>query len=407
MIERIKNKILSVTELISLEINITGDNAFLITGIHLKSRNNKLIKLQEYQRITSLKDLAEKVPPKIPLSIAISGKGLLIRKKDSGSFLTNPVTDFLPGSNPVEFYYQTITEKNTSYAFIIRKEIVHDLQKQLLDMGFVLISISLGAAGITNILPFFAKEDTLVENYCYNIALTNNQIENIQAITPDYSGIQFPEKLIADQYYKDNLLISLGNAIETFITPLKQLDNGIINEKIHHTRSNYGYYKYVTAGGWFMLLFTLVILVINYFTFNYYFGKNQELSAEKLLSEQTTINREKLKAETDSIYIFLHNAGWDQPTNHSYIIDRIAALLPGTVVLTSFITAPKDEQSDEGNSFLDKKIIISGTSEYPTDLNIFINAIKNLSQIKNINLENYQYKKEINAAVFKLDISIL
>lgn len=403
MIKYLKDKMLALTEVAGIEINISGDDKLLIHAVHLKNENGKIKKINELTNLKDFEQLKSKLDINIPLCVAISGKGILIRKGVAGN--SNTISDFLPGINPNDFYAEKlILNEDSQHLFITKKEVIIPLLQQLQSMGFSVIYLTLGLAAIGNVLPFLSGDiQYLITTQSY--VFSNNAKETNIGSHSKEIDFHTEELLLKNQYFKQVSIVAFSVALEPFITSLSTLSGGYEEDTIIKTRKELADKKIFRFAGWTCLLGFFLILLINYFVFNYYYNKNTELneSASQLLQRQKEY--ESQKKQLDSSVSFMSTLGWDLSSKHSYHLDRIAALVPGSVVLTSLQSSPTIENTESNVQLFDnKKILVSGTCDQPTDLNDFVNAVKNLPETRTVTLKNYVYKKEKATAIFMVEI---
>lgn len=403
MIKYLKDKILALTEVAGIEINISGDDKLLIHVVHLKNENGKIKKVNELTNLKDFEQLKSKLDINIPFCVAISGKGILIRKSVTGS--NNTISDFLPGINPNDFHTEKlILSQDNQHLFITKKDVIIPLLQQLQSMGFSVIYLTLGLAALGNVLPFLSGDiQYLITTQSY--IFTNNAKETNIASHSKEIDFHAEELLLKNQYFKQVSIVAFSVALEPFITSLSTLSGGYEEDAIIKTRKEFADKKIFRFAGWTCLLGFFLILLTNYFVFNYYYNKNTELneSASQLLQRQKEY--ESQKKQLDSSLSFMNTLGWDLSSKHSYHLDRIAALVPGSVVLTSLQSSPAIENTESNVQLFDnKKILVSGTCDQPTDLNDFVNAVKNLPETRTVTLKNYVYKKEKATAIFMVEI---
>jgi len=401
-LSHIKKRILSLHELGAIDFYLTKQDDWVISAVHLRRKDKKLLKESESPKVGEISALPSAIPVRIPIVVTINGKGVLLRKSEV--HLTNPVAHFLPGSNPDEFYWDMYEAGGVWYVFIARKSLVEKVSIQLKELGYKLIGVHIGAGGIRNVLPFMKDRSALIKTFHYNISIDKGQVIGIEAV--DHSSeVIFEESLLGNLYFKDFYLLSLGAALEGFVKEIPAITEGLAMPLVRHARKEVEWHRYYTLASWFALLSLLVMLLVNYALFSHYFSRNRELGASQALVRQSSEEEAALRGKVDSGYAYLDSLGWLKHSRNSYYMDRAAALILGSIVLNGMSTNPLQEgNNSEDFVFQAGMMRISGTCDDPDDLNTFIGSLRNLEMVQKVTLRTYQYKKDLGTSQFTVEV---
>ncbi|ANH80046.1 hypothetical protein A8C56_02770 [Niabella ginsenosidivorans] len=405
MFTAIKNNIITIKEAVGLDVHIQPDDRWLFSAVYVKITKGKLIKAADYPGVRTIKELKNRLPPNVPVAVCINGKGILMRETDTT--VTNLVNLLFPGSNPGDFYSVPLTANETKqFNFICRKTLVEQVLQQLKNAGIEPVAVSIGVTLFLNILPFLAEEALEIPAPSYTITVKNKACASIiYRINSEEHTI--PSLNIGGFSYTSPQVNLLATVLDLLLKPADWQGGAIVTPEITAARQNYKYYKLFSFTKWAVLSVTLFLLLVNFFVFSYYFNKNKAVVQQGNLVKETSQANALESARSDSSYAFFVNAGWNKNTRHGFFIDRIAALAPPTVQFTLLQTAPVQESLGTGDFlFSNNKIILSGISSDPTDLEIFSRAVKNIPGVVTVTLNNYLYKRDLAAAVFTIEITV-
>ncbi|MBO9620535.1 MAG: hypothetical protein J7539_16040 [Niabella sp.] len=396
--------IITIKEAVGLDVHLLPDDRWLFTALHVKLVKGKLIKVKEYLDHKGLEHLQKQLPKNVPVVVTVNGKGILVRETDVAD--VNLINQLFPGGNPNDFYVQSLKiNEARQYSFICRKSLIGQVLDRLKAAQIIPVYISAGAESFHNILPFVTEPDLELKAPSYTVKIVNKEISSVvYLINPENQKTLSWD--IGGYAYQGGHVNLLATLLDVLLKPANWQEGSILTPAIEKAREEYKYNRLFNFSKWAILSVTLVLLLINFFVFNYYFNKNKELLQQTNMSSgRTQAGLET--ARSDSSYAFFTGAGWNKNTRHGYYADRIAALAPPSLKLTLLQTAPMQESVGSGDFvFANNKIVVSGTSADPTDLEVFSRSIKNIPGAETVSLTSYLYKKELDAAVFTIEITV-
>lgn len=374
----------------------------IISGVHLKVQKGKVVKFKAIERVTHFKEL--QLPKNIPVAVTLNGKGVLVRT-NKGRATENLVSNWFPGVNPQDFLYTLHDiESEDNMAYIARRNFVEDVIKEMNEAGIRILSLTLGTSPVNTVLPFMYRGLTELSTPTLKLDINEKKIMTIKQEW--YPHAVYKEIEIGEVHYHTNQVLALGAALNLLSLPADKVHSDIRTSEISYLQKDYVYYKLFRFTGWAVLITLLTLLLANFFVFNHYYTKNNELVQSNSLINAQLDNSLEGNAQVDSSYNFFMRSGWNRITKHGYFADRIAALVPPTVSLTGLQAAPLQESVGMNDYvFSQDKIWVSGTSADPTELETFSRSIKNISGVQGVAIKNYVYKAEIGAATFLIEIT--
>lgn len=403
MIRYIRNHIITIREAIGLDVHFMDEGGMVISGVHLKVQKGKVVKLKAIERVTNFKDL--QLPKNIPVSVTLNGKGVLMRA-NKGRATENLVSSWFPGVNPQDFLYTLHDiESEDNIAYIARRTFVEEAVTEMNEAGVRIMALTLGTNPVNTVLSFMYRG--IIEINTPTLKLDINEKKIIAVKQEPYRQAVYKEIEIGEMHYNTNQVLALGAALNFLSVPADRVHSDIKTSEISYLQKDYVYYKLFQFTGWTVLITLLTLLLVNFFVFNHYYTKNNELVQNNSLINAQLDNSLEGNAQVDSSYNFFMRSGWNRITKHGYFSDRIAALVPPTVSLTGLQAAPLQESVGMNDYIFNQdKIWVSGTSADPTELETFSRAIKNINGVQAVAIKNYVYKAEIGAATFLIEITI-
>jgi hypothetical protein len=412
MFRKIRQTILQLREAAGIEISLLPEEQVLIRGVSLNIGKGEVVKRSEFQSLSSYEGLVKKLSTKIPLAVVIHGKGVLQKKIPGAPARENVFEETLPNANPNEFFVEIAEFGHFSWLSIIRKDLLEKTLCQLQALGFRLLSVSIGPGSIESIVPFinFEKE-RIVRNDPFEVTISEqNKIADIaQAQAGKQGGHPADPKAeynIGNQYVLASSVLAFAAATGLLSAGLAG-HTGIETDIVSKERDEYAYFRYFVAGRWALMITVFFVLLVNFFVYSYYFNRNSELKTSLAVNSQQSSSYERIRTGIGSRQAFFESNGWNRSSRLSFYADRIAGLVPSGTVLTSIRINPLNNGVfPDGTGVVFKRDIIqiAGTCDDPTELNRWMNNLRNIDPIRKVSLLDYSYKREMATGTFTMEI---
>jgi hypothetical protein len=408
MWKKIEQQLTKIDKATGIELALLPDGKVIYNAVTLNLKKNSASKEGEWHFIDSLETLTKELTTETPIVLVINGKGVLTKKIPAPTLPINPIGELLPNANPAEFYYQTTQYDKFGVASIVRKEIVDQVVQQFREKNYKVLQVFLGFCSSNTLLTFLKAEpgSFLATNF-YQLQLNGRQtladFSTKEFSNKSFEQIEYP---VANQYVKSNSLLSFGAALQ-LLTDDIQRPPLIAVHGIEEERKEYRLFKFFKAALWGLLIFVFASLLISFLLYNNYFSRNKELQLQQNFSKEKTdqllLSGKQLKNKEN----FLLQAGWNQSGKISFYADRIANFTPYNTLLTKMEIYPLKtnvNSAEGGMRFKKDTIVVAGTCENPTEINQLVNNLKAIKEFKEVNVKNYQYKKEAGTGVFTVEL---
>jgi len=371
-------------------------------GIEISSLNNRdtylvsllqkrktELELEQQFEVESIHLISTKLPKNQHAFLVINTSQVLFKKVTTTSSNQNTILNVaFPNINGNEFYYEIISgNNNTSFISLCRKEYVDDIIADFKAKNIVVTSFSLSSNIIAEITDFIPSKSILSSNA--TIILNGN-----------ISDINITNTITKQEEYNINglptlnkYILSLSGALTTFLNTNHRISN--FEEKTNSLTKDFKHLILFKKGLQGALILFLLILLLNFFLFNHYYTKVNELQQT---SEVNTINKnailsldKKLKKTEKLATDILKSSA----SRSSFYVNEIIKIIPNSILLSELNYQPLQKRIKKGQHILieNNTIIVSGES---SDSEAFSNWIKQL--------ENYDWIDTVG--IFYSDINI-
>ncbi len=392
-----------------VELAIQSDGKYLFHLATLKKEKSTIVIEQQVVCVNTIADLKEKIDAKMPLVISITGKGIINKKIDATPIDSNKIllNKILPNANEAEFCIQkTLIDDKSIFVSVIRNSLLDEILNEFKTIGIDSIQeCYLGPFAINNCLPFIDEKINNIQLKNYKLGVKNGLIQDLNQ---DDTFTAENVITIGDDPIQLEQLISFATA---FSYHRNTLNSGIVNSiLLEELKLNFKEKRKFVSRTWAMLLSFFFILLINYFVFNNYWTKNNEISSRLEINKSSLNRLDTLKNEFQQKKMFMQQNGLMENSLTSFYADKLAESLPNSISWTNLEIHPvkKKEANAESDliQFENKIIRISGNCQYSLDLNDWMKHLKNFLWIDKLELLNYKQDNANDKGAFLLEIQL-
>jgi len=363
-------------------IEISSSNSkdtFLVTS--LRKRKKELTIDMQFE-VESVDSIQEKLPKKQHVFLAVNTSHVLFKKVTTSSTNQNAILNAaFPNINTQDFYYEIISgNNNTSFIALCRRNYVDTIIDDFKAKNIFVTSFSLSNNLITEITDFVTLK---------SIQSSNAQISLDHKIT-DVSITDANNN--QEEYNVNGLLtlsryvLSLSGALTSFLNTNNRVSNS--EEKINSLFEGFKHqilFKKVLQGS---LIVFLVALLLNFFLFNHYFSKVNELqqtSQVNTINKNAVLSLDKKLKKTEKIATDILKSS---ASKSSFYVNEIIKLIPNSVLLSELNYQPLQKRIKKGQNILiqNNTIIISGVSSESESFSNWIKQLENQDWIHTIDI---------------------
>jgi hypothetical protein len=395
MIKFFKNKLIRINSIAGVEA-VLEDNGQLTYNVCLVELNNEVAQLKEsFAGVKSLEELS-KIIKGNPVSLTVTGKGVLYKK----AFMSSAQKEdldlhmVLPNVNPSEFIFSAVPMGQDYHFFIIRKLIVQQLLKVFSDNNIYTISLFVGLGVLKSIHSYIAERNFSMAGYMVSLEPT------MKFVMDSEGNCANTEVKIGDETIPPNLLTAFSSSLGGLIEP--GLSHLFENNRIEFNQKRI--YHFLL---WTMSSIIAICVFLNMLIFVITNNKYDNLSSQntKLLNDLSKF--QNLKKEYNEKEGYLRRAGWLSNSQNSFYIDQLSLTRPEEIILESLIIAPLNEEMTrklKKIQFNQGVIRVVGKCVNPILLNPWIQNIRDMGWVKEVNSSKYYFDHKNKTGVFELEI---
>jgi hypothetical protein len=387
-----------------VNIWLKPDGGIRISACELVLDRQALDIVHQFINLSSLKELEEKLPAKLPVALNLSGKGILM--KQVGKLETVNASAFatlLPNASFEDFYVQHFPSGEQSFVALIRKVEADKWIQAIQDSGYQCLSLSLNAFPAANIV-------SQLNEYGEEIVFDGHRIvRNADGgwlsyqTKPEFKA-PFPVK-IASEKVEEQIILPYAAAFQLLLAgriPQIQAAVPALKTALNKTRET-GKLK---AGGIVALVAFFILLLINFALLSYYSAANQKMAGQVSQTVQSSADLQTLMAKIHQQEDILQRMGWEKGISKSVMVDQIAQCMPAGISWQQVaINAPKPVSGQKEVEFQSRRIEIKGYSVQLLPVNEWQARLKIKPWVKEVQLEEYNYSQEMNTGQFTLTLT--
>ena len=389
------NKLLYGNQFIGIEIFSLNDGQN-VAVLNIKKENNELIITQKESR-SSIDKLTKKIAKNHPIALIINNNNIIQKEVDSIEINELKILGkAFPNLKVVDFYYEISTLNSKSIVAICRKSYVDELILSYKLIDIPITKISLGVCSISSIVSFnidpILKTNTQQVDSANEVAIIK-PIEKNLVSTYDINGLAIESTFLMCFSGIFNLVIGIqnrGSIVE-------------LNSRLYNTFYQYSFFNKALKAIIYVLL---SILLINFFTFNYYFKKANDtatsLNANKNIIKKIKVIKAHLKIKNEKVANYINSSN----SRSSKIISELIKPLPNSILLSELIFHPLEKKIKQEEAIVTQNniILISGVTSNNEAFTNWVEEIEHFNWLKNVTIVNYG-KNEVKETVFTLKLN--
>ncbi|UUC46509.1 PilN domain-containing protein [Flavobacterium cerinum] len=369
-----------------------GDSFNLLT---VKRKGNK-IDILETATYDSYEELKKKIDIKLPVIVALDGKGVLNKKID---FNNEGDVNWQKNVDYNSIYFTAYKSGTANYMSFCRKNAVDEVLQKFIGDKFQVVDVYIGAF-LTALLQPAVNEKKILSG---DLMLEFDD-EGFTGFTKQFAEIPMKLKYkIGDDSINSDFIPLYGVLVHFFLQPkeVTKTESGMLNvEEII-------YKKAFTLFGTIMLVGFLLSLMASYLLIQYYGSKNAELNLQNVYSNQSyqlILEMEKQKEQKENI---LKESGFSSSKFLTYYSYELIKMTPGDIRLNEVNIVPlaKEVKANERVLLDPKTILLKGETYNETSFNNWMSNLKTIKWIKKFEI-NALKKDKKNKSQFEVKITI-
>jgi len=381
---------------LAVDLQIKSGGVWRFDCVEIKKEKGELVLKEQFENL-SKESFLNKTHAIHPVYLFINGKGILSKKiKDEAN--ENRVLEFLlPGAKRRDFFLEKFEDDQSSIYSIIRNDLLSEIVEFFESNNYRLINFSINPG----ILSAFAKIDDKLEqvsNAFYQLDFKNGVIQDLSS-TVNQGLVPFGSQSLSTAN-SSSLAIHLQEQFGNFVNRENEFVSNAVKEEKFKTWMQYG----IAAS----VAFLLVLMTANYFAFDHYSSKQDELNNSYANKKSEILEIDRLKESISKKKALVNYAGIDQYHNYAFYADQIANTIPKQINLTQMFLSPmegglKDKKKAEHKREL---IWLKGNINQEEYFDSWIEELKELNCCKKVKINQFSYDSKKRTNEFYLVIEV-
>lgn len=337
----------------------------------------------------SLEEILRKADKKIPFIVHIRGAGVLARSVENAP---NYKERLLVSGREDEFYFNSYERSGSVLVSFARKNILDEFLTQIEAVKGFIWSLYIGPS----ILPFKSVDlNTIQSDYVITFPSSDQVIilKNEQNLSENQIQATYLEAIINYTFQKSSNPDSFHQ--------------GITEETLKETKSNYKDYKLFRTIGLSILSFFLISLTINYFLVNHLNQVAADYEQEIAGYQDNFAVIDRTKQEKQRKLILVQNSGIQSGNLLSYYADEIGMTVPKEIQFTEMELFPLIQQLKPKHKVEtdNSKITIHGITMNSKVLDDWMEDLEKKEWVQSVEVMNYSRLDDKNS-IFHIIIHI-
>ncbi|OFX68955.1 MAG: hypothetical protein A2X12_05470 [Bacteroidetes bacterium GWE2_29_8] len=378
-----------------------ADNSELYRYFLFKIKDDNIL-IVNHVCSESIDDIVPLLSYSVPTSVVIYGKNVITRNLDTSGGLDYEglIRMIIPNVNIDDFFLQELklTEKE-SIVSIIRTDFFVEIIKKVSINGLLLTNVYIGPlvfSAVANELNY--KSEITINKYCFTLdGLKIKKIDTVLENDEDkiiFKGLEINQ---------DNSL-EFSAGYNYFFKKIKLLSSE--QAELKNRENEFDDFLTVRLLAILSLITFFILLLVNFFIYDYFYSKYNYLENKTATYNDYIIKRNNLEKLVNEKKKFLETNGFLEKTKFSYYADRIASMIPNEIILNQMTLNPLKKRKNDNSEFEVERnyIIINGSTRNTIVLNNWINDLKKLRWIKNVEISFYNHEEQVAPALFTIKL---
>lgn len=344
----------------------------------------------------------------LPLTLAITGKGVLVRKVSQAK-AEHPDTlaqELLPGAKAADYYFDVIPASlGQVMVSMVRRTVVDSLLQDLQANGFKVLSLSIGPLAVAPIATLVDMEgpEKQIDIAGYIIKFNQDDVpEQIErSVTQQSSSYK-----IAGETLKASEVLPFASALGFWLSSTEDL---IAKEPIGPVYEEYLHKRLFQTALKGVLGVFFVALMVNFALFNHQYQLNTELRQLSGNKQERLQYFEMLKKDYDQNVAFLGGEGWLKLARVSYYADELAATVPKEIVLTQMVVYPdttSKKNTKDRSRYNTSGMLLTGQVNSSVLLQEWTANLRTAPWVHSVTVKNYSQENPSALGVFDMVVEV-
>ena len=369
--------------------------------VTLLKKTKKEVDIESSLESESIEDIINKLPKKQHAILIINNEKVLTKKIESDQTEDlKLVYKAFPNISMDNFYYEIVKQDTVHFVSICRKDDVEELITQYKAQGISIINVSLGSIIAFGICGYISSKTVFTSNAKLlkedkTIISIENTID-VEQHTYNINGV----------YVNNYLLLSFSGALTTLLNNIQSNTNFEAQEQL--LLSDYKQKRFFSQFLKLGLIFMFGLLLINFFIFNHYFNKVNNLQQTSQINQTTKLTVLKLNERVNKTQKMVDDMLKSSASKSSFYTNAIMQSLPSSILLSELNYQPlqKRIKAEQPIKVFSNILLVSGSSSNSVDFSKWIAKLETNNWVSTTEIVSYEdVSKGVSNFSIKLSIA--
>lgn len=387
---------------IGVTVDFQTSGAMLYTVLSVKRERTSVHKDSEIKTFSDKEIFFSSIDITAPICLTITGTKIVHREMNisddqSDSDILNAI---FPNASINDFYLQKDELNNSRYLIsVIRKEVLDNIVDECKTKNILVVATDIGIAAFSSILHILPESNEYRCGY-FLIKMSGQTMVSCEKTTEiaeskyEIGTDSFPSTCI-NAYAQSVFFLSAADGLESF-------------QYVRSERDAFLYKAFIKQAGIILASSLFAILLINFFLFDNYYKRHNELESTLNQNKDLLIKLDTLKNDLKTKEELFKESGFIHPSRLSFYADHIAASLPESIILDELHCIPLEKKLKQDQEIAVKQncILVSGSVNASSELNEWIGLLGKESWIKSVTIVSYLQDNNFTRGDFQITITI-
>ena len=400
---------IEVTQVAGIEVVLSPEGTYYFHFLIAEKQKNEIKIIDRSIKPLEFAELLISLPPKIPLALNISGKGIIHKILDKSNRTTpDKIVGFLfPNIDSKDLCFQINNVAEKIGVGFLRKDKVEQILSHMSEVRERIISCNLGAFSLQSILSLCAEDIGSIQTSAYSVNIKGKQIFSVSSSNNE-ADASTTSLNMAGEMIDDFHVPAFAAAFAVLINAINPINNFPEFQERYKKKQQELKFKFAGFGVLGFVFFSLLINMLIFFQL-----EKKVVEQEAALSFYNTQLEELnlLKSDYKEKKGQIKDHTVLKQSKSSFYTDRLAGTIGKGINLDLIEVFPdkSTQQETRANNykFSNQIIAVKGSSVNSKILSKWVSNLEGMEWVKQVSVSPYREAGRGGVGAFELTISIL
>lgn len=362
-------------------------------AITIKRIGNKIRIVRQVHHAETMEAL--QLDSSMPCGLIVTGKGVIYKtvQADRDATMEQLLSKAIPHAQSKTFITSSYFNDRDHLLTIARKDKIEEISN-VLNRFTPVVALTVGAGCISEIVPLLKNVSAFGH---HRIQTTDTVLQSL--VYNDELDEQEPVNLNGESIHA-SCLLSFAFAVRNSVLPVH-------SEIVAPAREDFLQHQLFRSGAKFALIYFLVVLLLNFLTYNHYHSLADSLQQRPETGSGLSDQLKELRSKVSERKSFLETSGLMNNTPFAWYADQLAHSMPDGIQLSRLAFAPRMKLPEEDTiAFATSQVELAGNCSESSTLNSWLQLLKTQQWIRSATIRTYEKDPGNSRGDFILDLQI-